>query len=315
MLTFNESFKTSIIMRFIKLLFSVLIVVFASSSTSFAQDDEESTGEYSSKRPYHITLKDGSSYTGFIVKDDARELLVKTTTIGDIYIRKSDIAKIVEVDDLKKMKQGKYFGDEIYFTRYFFTPTAYSLPKGEANAFMPYAFVGGHGQFGITDNFDLGVGTTWWGNPLVVTLKASFDIGKNLTGAIGAIGLTQTYRRFNANYFGGGGVFGVVTTGEPSQNASLGGGYAIFTNDGVTSNAYYATGGAYKRLRPQLAVAIEGFYFPQLEMYLALPGIRYFRKRREGEMIDIGFMLTGFNFRGSVNYGGGLPYFSYIITL
>ena len=199
-------------MKFFRYIFVIIIFLFSANTTLKAQEDSTST--YSSKKPYHVVLKDGSSYTGFIIKDDSREILLKTTTIGDIYIRKTDIAKITEVDNIGKMNSGNYFGDEIYYTRYLFTANALSMQKGDANGFMPYGlFV--HSQFGVTDKIGLGIGTSFWGNPLTVSAKGSFELGSNLTGAIGVVGLTTTY---SVNYFGFASAFGVVTSGTPSKN-------------------------------------------------------------------------------------------------
>lgn len=257
-------------------------------------------------------LKDGSSYTGFIVKDDSREVLLRTTNVGEIYIRKTDIAKITEVDDIKKMNSGKYFGDEIYYTRYFISPTAFSLNKGDANAYMPYGLYV-HGQYGINDKIDFGIGSTYWGNPLTVSLKGSFDLGSNLTGAVGIVGLTTTYNY--GGYFGMGGAFGVVTSGTPSKNVTIGGGYGVIYVSNVLIQGYYVTGGAYKRVRPQLSLMFDGMYVPDIESYVAIPGIRYFRKRRDGEMFDIGVMLFGSSLTGNLNPVTGFPFISYIITL
>lgn len=297
-------------MKFFRTFFFIGILIFSNSILS--QTEADSTGVYSSKKPYHVVLKDGSSYTGFIVKDDGREILLRTTTIGDIYIRKTDVSRITEASDIKKINEGKYFGDEIYYTRYFLTPTAFTLNKGEANAFMPYGLYI-HGQYGVSDKIDLGIGTTYWGNPLTISAKGSFEIGENLTGAIGLVGLTTTYSF--GGYFGMGGVFGVVSSGTPSKNISFGAGYGIIYIDGEMAQGPYVTGGAYKRVRPQLSFMLDAMYFPNIESYMAIPGIRYFRKRRDGEMFDFGVMLFGTNYAGNYRPLTGFPLISYIITL
>ena len=78
---------------------------------------------------------------------------------------------------------------------------------------------------------------------------------------------------------------------------------------------YYVTAGAYKRIRPQLSVLIDGYYFPEIEVYFAGPGIRYFRKNRPGDIIDIGVLFFGLGIIGNISPLGGLPFVSYIITL
>jgi hypothetical protein len=289
----------------------LFMFVFALVGVSKAQND--SIGNYSSKKPYHVVLKDGSSYTGFISNDDGREILMRTTTIGDVYIRKSDIAKISEIDDTKKFSEGKYMGDEIYYTRYFFSPTAFSLNKGDANAYMPY-LLGAHAQFGVTDNLDVGIGSTYVGTPLTATIKYSFKVGRNLTAAIGGMGLTTTYLRFG-NYFGVATGYGVLTSGDPSSNISIGGGYGLIAIDTERLMGYFVTAGAYKRLSQYFSIVVDGIYFPEIEFYFAGPGVRYFRRNRPGDIIDVGVMLYGLNNQFNTTRPRGFPYVSYIISL
>lgn len=280
---------------------------------SHAQETEtdSSNHNYSTKKPYHIILKDGSSYTGFILKDDARELLLKTTSVGEIYIPKVSIRSIEEVDDIGKLKKGEYFGDEIYYTRYLLSPNALSLKKGENNVYMPYLTYG-HAQFGVTDNFDAGIGTSWLGNPLTASLKYTFDLSNTLKFAVGGIGITSTY---GSLYFGGGAGYAVLTKGTPSKNISIGAGYAAMFVDGISSKGYAVTAGAYKRLNPRWSILFDGFYIPEFSTYFAGPGFRYFRKRKEGEMIDFGILLIGSDLNNNGRPISALPVLSYIVIM
>jgi hypothetical protein len=56
---------------------------------------------------YVITLVNGNEYTGFIVTDDGREVLIEADNIGKIYIPKSDIARMnkkLKVDQILNNK-------------------------------------------------------------------------------------------------------------------------------------------------------------------------------------------------------------------
>lgn len=297
----------------LKISIILIFSIFAVNISAQENSDSTATSSYSTKKPYYIVLKDGSSYTGFIVKDDAREILIKTTNVGEIYIPKVSIKSITEIDDIGKMKQGKYFGEEIYYTRYLMTANALSLERGDANASVMFYGLFVQSQYGITDQLDLGVGTSWLGNPLTLTLKYSMDINSDLTFAIGGVGITTTYTQ--GDYAGGGFGYGVLTKGSASTNISVGAGYGGFNVFGDVIQGPMFTLGAYKRLRPRLAILLDGLYFPETTIYFGGPGIRYFRKRKEGEMIDFGLMVIGSPFTNNGIPIGPIPTFSYIITL
>ena len=294
----------------------IFLLAFLSFGFIHAQDNptDTSSSAYSTKKPYHVVLKDGSSYTGFVIKDDARQILLRTNTVGEIYIPKENIKTIEEADKVGKLKKGKYFGDEIYYTRYFFSPSAFSLDEGDANAYMPYGLYT-QAQYGVSDNFDAGIGTSWIGTPLTVTLKYTMQLKPNLHFAIGGIGITSTYSQ---PYFGGGAGYGVLTSGTKASNISIGAGYGGFYSAdsvGSTSSGYLVMASAYKRLKPQWSVLFDGLYFPEVSTYIAGPGVRYFRKRKEGEMIDFGILFIGSDLINGGKPLTGFPIISYIVTL
>jgi hypothetical protein len=56
---------------------------------------------------YVITLVNGNEYTGFIISDDGREVLIQSDDLGKIYIPKSDVARMekkVKVDHILNNK-------------------------------------------------------------------------------------------------------------------------------------------------------------------------------------------------------------------
>ena len=111
-------------------------------------------------------------------------------------------------------------------SRYFFAPSAYNLKKGElygaTNYFLAYDF-----QYGITDNFSLGMGSTVAFIPFYITPKLSFKVGENSRISVGDILVLGTWgTQFTANL-----AYGVYTYGNSNSNVSLG-------------LAYLSTGGA-----------------------------------------------------------------------
>ena len=102
-------------------------------------------------------------------------------------------------------------------SRYFFAPSAYNLKKGElygaTNYFLAYDF-----QYGITDNFSLGMGSTVAFIPFYITPKLSFKVGENSRISVGDILVLGTWgTQFTANL-----AYGVYTYGNSNSNVSLG---------------------------------------------------------------------------------------------
>ncbi len=111
-------------------------------------------------------------------------------------------------------------------SRYFFAPSAYNLKKGElygaTNYFLAYDF-----QYGITDNFSLGMGSTIAFIPFYITPKLSFKVGEKSRVSVGDMLVLGTWgAQFTANL-----AYGVYTYGNSNSNVSLG-------------LAYLSTGGA-----------------------------------------------------------------------
>ena len=303
----------------------VLFWFFIPISQVLAQEETDSTetngsSMYSSKKPYYIVMRDGTTYTGFILKDNARELLVKTTTVGEIYIPKANIKSITEATSSNTTKQGTYVGAEDYYNRYMLMPNAFSLPQNEGNVSSTY-LLHMHLQYGVTDNFDIGVGTSWLFNPISVAARYTYTIKDNLRMAFGGFGIATTY---TDDFFGLAYGYGVLTTGTPSGNFTLGMGYGairddsrafIFTNQGNTSEGLLLIAGAYKRFAKRFSFLADATVLNNTGLYFAGPGLRYHRKKREGETIDFGVLLIGTVYNIGARPAGFLPVITYTVAM
>ncbi|MEN8155660.1 MAG: hypothetical protein ABFS10_01825 [Bacteroidota bacterium] len=110
-------------------------------------------------------------------------------------------------------------------TRYFFAPSAYNLKKGELYYNTVY-FLLHDIQYGVDDNFSIGIGTSVIGIPIYLTPKVSFPIGKSSSIAIGDMLLFGTW---GSNAIGNL-AYASFSTGGPNGNISLGGGH-LYTNE------------------------------------------------------------------------------------
>lgn len=171
---------------------------------------------------YVILKNNGVEYIGKVLKDDGREILLETQTLGKIFITKSEIKSITLVSSQKEVIFGEYRAQGPFTTRYQFTTNAFSIKRGEN-----YALVNLYGpevHFSLSDRFSLGVMTTWIASPFVLAAKYAFKSkSENWHFALGSMMGTTGYL---ANFKGFGGLhWGVVTYGNRMNNISISAGY------------------------------------------------------------------------------------------
>jgi len=180
-----------------------------------------------------ITKIDGTEYIGKIISDDGREVLITTDLLGNIYIPKSDIKSILKVDDTRRIVYGEFRETGPFTTRYSFTNNAHPVTKGEN-----YALINLYGpevHFALTDNFSLGIMSTWIASPMILALKYSIPTNNpNLNFSIGTLMGTSGYLNTFRGYMGL--HWANVTVGNRMNNISFSGGYG-YLDLGFTSFA------------------------------------------------------------------------------
>ncbi len=119
-------------------------------------------------------------------------------------------------------------------SRYFFAPSSYNLEEGELYYNSLYFFL--HDlQYGISDQFSLGMGTTIIGFPFYVTPKITIPYNEKSNFALGDMLILGTW---NSDFFGNL-LYGTYTRGDYRNNVTVGGGY-LYTQEGdltLTTNA------------------------------------------------------------------------------
>ncbi|MDQ3110909.1 MAG: hypothetical protein M3R17_13535 [Bacteroidota bacterium] len=216
-----------------KTLLFILSVLFISvPAVSFSQVSTSDTTKQ--KQIVVITKNDGNQYTGVILSDDGREILIETQTLGKIYIPKADIKSIVKVEDATQVVNGEFQPTGPFTTRYSFTTNALPIKKGEN-----YTMINLYGpevHFALSDHFNLGVMTTWVGSPLVLAAKYSFATNnEKLNFSIGSLNGTSGYLN---NFRGFGGLhFANVTLGDRNKNITFGVGYAYMKTGRLESRS------------------------------------------------------------------------------
>jgi len=228
-----------------KKLILLLGVLFTFSLGTHAQFEGDST----QSQLYLVTKTDGASFYGYILKDDGREILLQTKTIGKLYINKSDIELIkpIKESEVQVEEKGEYseLRDEGPFTtRYYLNTNGLPIKKGE-NYAMVHLY-GPEVHFAVSDNLNLGIMATWIASPIAVAAKYSFDSETKTHFALGTIMGSSGFLANSKIY--GGLHWATVTHGTRMSNFSISGGYGyIDFGDFVEYNdprySYDYTGG------------------------------------------------------------------------
>lgn len=115
-------------------------------------------------------------------------------------------------------------------TRYFFAPSSYNLGKGEMYYNSLYFLV--HDvQYGMSENFSLGMGTTIFLLPFYITPKFTVPINPNSAIAVGDMLIIGTWgTKFTGNL-----LYLTYTRGNEYSNFTLGGGYLTFGGQDISN--------------------------------------------------------------------------------
>jgi hypothetical protein len=116
-------------------------------------------------------------------------------------------------------------------SRYFFSPSSYNLEKGELYYNTLYFLV--HDlQYGISNQFSMGIGTTIVGLPFYITPKFTMPLNKKSAMALGDMLIIGTYgTRFTGNL-----VYLTYTRGNAFSNFTVGAGFFTLGGQDISNN-------------------------------------------------------------------------------
>ena len=237
-------------MKIIYGLITLFLIVFQISITAQIGDSTDS------KKLVLITKNNGGEFIGEIISDDGREILLMTTTIGKIYINKSDISGITSVDEKSTTKIGGEFRAEGPFTtRYFFTNNSLPLKKNEHYAMIQ--LYGPEVHFSVSDKLSLGVMASWIASPIALASKLCLYSKNNIHISLGNI-------LGNSGYIEQGKVFGglhwlTITKGDRMKNISFSAGYGyVVDNANLFNNNYLGESYTFQNDFPNQKYYISG---------------------------------------------------------
>ena len=241
-----------------------LIFIFSIHLSFYSQK----TDSLSSKNLVLVTKIDGGEFIGEIISDDGREILLMTTTIGKIYINKSDISNISAVDEESNNKIGGEFRAEGPFTtRYFFTNNSLPIKKKEHYAMIQ--LYGPEVHFSVSDKLSLGVMASWIASPIAIASKLCLYSKNNTHISMGNI-------VGNSGYLFQGKVFGclhwlTITKGDRMKNFSFSAGYGYAADkDNLLLNNYLGSSYTFQNRYPNQNYYVPGNYYDQNSTYNAV---------------------------------------------
>ncbi len=174
----------------------------------------------------------------FLRGSDEEKAIILSFAISDILDQPGEyLSEEKEAEDILPAREAEETAPDTeieneHTSRYFFSPSAYNLREGELYYNTLYFFL--HDiQYGFSDYFSLGMGTTLIGIPFYLTPKVSIPLGQKSTIALGDMIILGTW----GSKFFGNLIYGVYTRGTQNSNISLGGGL-LTTNANEITRAY-----------------------------------------------------------------------------
>ncbi len=134
---------------------------------------------------YLVIKNGGTRYICKIISRDAREVLIETKELGQIVIPMHEIKEIRMLKDEEVNDAGDLRLKSAFATRYYFSSNARPISKGDN--YIIWNLYGPDIQFGVGENFGVGLLTTWFGSPIVGSLKYSVFQHEKLSVALGSL--------------------------------------------------------------------------------------------------------------------------------
>lgn len=184
---------------------------------------------------YSIETLDGASIAGTVISEDDKQIVLKTKSLGDVTVLRSNIKTIHEVTE-SSFKNGSYWFENPNATRYVIGPSAFSLREGEGYYQNLYVFAQSV-NVGITNHISIGGGTEIASiifaqeQPQVffITPKIAYHVAPKCNAGAGILYVNQRmdfYRSPNArSHYGI--LYGVGTYGSMDNNLTIGLGWGM----------------------------------------------------------------------------------------
>ena len=262
-----------------------LILSFSIFSITLAQNKEQKSRPDSGL--VVLLTNSDEEFVGTIVSEDAREVSIRLQN-GKLLIIPAYTIKSTRKLSSSTLIKGKPVFDNPHPSRYFYTPSAIPMDKGEVYIQSVYGLAY-QVQFGVTENFSIGATTTLLATPLALTAKYSIKIDEKNTLAFGGLAGIVGYRTQTNLGIG----FGAFTHGTKESNVTFAAGYAWINtkedNGGGNSPMMSLSGN--KRLSKNLSLMGELWYLPEVGVFFGGPCFRLYKSKKSS--YDFGIWRLG----------------------
>ena len=264
-----------------------LLLSFSIFSITLAQNKEQKSRPDSGL--VVLLTNSDEEFVGTIVSEDAREVSIRLQN-GKLLIIPAYTVKSVRKLSSSTLIKGKPVFANPHPSRYFYTPSAIPMDKGEVYIQSVYGLAY-QVQFGVTENFSIGATTTLLATPLALTAKYSIKIDEKNTLAFGGLaGIVGWGTQTNLGIG-----FGAFTHGTKESNVTFAAGYAWVNtkedNGGGNSPMMSLSGN--QRLSKNLSLMGELWYLPEVGVFFGGPCFRLYKSKKSS--YDFGIWRLGIN--------------------
>ncbi len=282
----------------------LFVALFAFSTQTFAQ---EKSGR---SKYYSIKTANGTAHIGKLISQDEEKIILDTEKMGEVSIPKYVIEEMEEVKKDKKGNLPEIKQDNEFATRYFYTTNGFSIPQGDVHA--TFSGISFDVQVGVTDRITAGIQSSYYGVPIIGTIKYSIPFNEKVNFAVGALLGTGSWvlPDFSLAL-----PFAAVTYGDRRNNVnfSVGYGATFMGGEGVADNMLISFGAALSgKTRFSLifdSMLVPGFTNENLGTSgLIIPGFKL-RSRKKARAFQFGFGVGVFD---GILVPLPLPFFRYL---
>ncbi len=232
-------------------LFSFLLFIL--SISSYAQNDSSGTTDTSTT--YKLSMTTGSELFGKILKQDEREILLLTADNRKIVVPQHTIKTITTINQKNFNSKGEYIGEDKFATRYFLTTNGLPIKKGEH--YVQWNLFGPDFQFAISKDLGVGIMSSWFGIPIIGTIKKSFQIKPNIHCAVGALAGTGSWA---APKWGGFLPFATLSFGDRQKNIAFSGGYGAIYENGIGEGRALTSVAGMIKISSKISLVFDSFF-------------------------------------------------------
>ncbi len=277
----------------------VLFLLFIGAQLQ-AQENNPPTPATDSTKLVILITNSGENFAGYIIAEDPREVTIRLQN-GKLLSIPAYTVKSIKPASKENIIGGKVVYPNPHPSRYFYTPSALPMDKGEVYIQTVYG-VAFQAQFGITDRFSLGATTTIVGTPLALTTKYSIPVDEKNTFAVGGLAGFVGWGTQTSLGIG----FGTYTYGTKESNITLGAGLGWVRDGDVvdytptgeiigpfaeTNSTGIFTLAGNKRLSRNLSIMGEFWYVPEGGFFFGGPCFRIYNNRKS--TFDLGIWTIG----------------------